>query len=268
MNINLKIAARLSQIAGFLVLLVSLISIFSGEFYYLFMDSSRVATYQGQDILVLVLVPVFYLVINQAKKQSLTSLIIWLGINGYYLYIYSIYAFNGIYSELFLFYIAIISLTFYAIIRMVSAIRPGTTNQFFTKKIPVKLISIYFILVALFQAIAWVSVILQQIQDKEPAPANAVYVLDLAFLLPLFFLTAYWLWRNHSQSFLVAPALLIFSSIYGMAFIASQILKYYRNIEYHPIATYIFIIFTFIALVLSIIFLLNKKEIPRKKKKK
>jgi hypothetical protein len=231
------------------------------------MENSRVATYQGQDILALLAVPVFYFVIHRAKKQSLTALIIWLGLNGYYLYIYSIYAFNGIYSELFLFYIAIISLSFYAIIRLVNAIRPSTTDQFFTKKIPVKLISIYFILIALFQAIAWVSIILQHINYKEPAPANAVYVLDLALLLPLFFLTAYWLWRGHAQSYLTAPALLVFSSIYGMAFIAGQVLKYYRNLEYHPIATYLFIIFTFIAVVLSIIFLINKKKTPEKKKK-
>ena len=267
MNTNLKIASRLSQIAGFLILLVSLISIFSGEFYYLFMENTRVATYQGQDIIALVSLPVFYLAINLAKKKSVPGLLIWLGLNGYYLYVYSIYAFNGIYSDLFLFYIAIISLSFFAIIRAMSAIEPSAINQYFSPKTPTKLISIYLILVALFQSIAWVSIILQHIRYKEPAPANAIYVLDLALLLPFFMLSAYWLWRKHGKAYLATPVLLIFSSLYGLAFIAGQTLKYYRNLEYHPLATYIFIIFTFIAIVLSFIFLFNKKNTEKKRNK-
>lgn len=263
MNTNLKLASSLSRIAGFLVLMVTLISIFSGEFYYVFMDDARVATYQGQDLIALLSLPLFFLAIHYAKRKKFIALNIWLGLLGFYLYIYSTYAFNGIYSELFLFYLAIISLSFYAIIRLLNAVDAKVTNKFFSRNVPVKMTSIYFILIALLQAIGWITIILQHIKYDEPAPANAIYVLDLAFLLPLFVLTAYWLWRKHAKGFLSAPVLLVFSSIYGLAFLAGQVFKYYRALEYQPIATYIFIVFTFIAIILSVTFLISRKNSVR-----
>lgn len=271
MNLNIKIAARLSQITGFLVLLVTLISLFSGEFYYLFIDETRVATYQGQDILALLTIPFLYLVIHLSKRKSIPAFIIWISINGFYLYIYSIYAFNGIYSELFLFYIAIISLSFYTFIRLLGPLDVHALSNHFSKNAPRKIVSLYLILIATLQAIAWIAIILQHINYSDPAPANAIFVLDLAILLPLFVLSAFWLWRSHTKGFLAAPSLLVFNSIYGLAFITGEFLKYYRNLEYSSLSIYIFIIFTFIAIVLSIIFLTSSKNTfkkPGKKKKK
>ena len=264
----LKLAIDLSYITGFLALLVSLISVFSGEFYFQFVSEARVATYQGQDLLILASIPIFYWVINLAKKGSASGLFIWIALLTYFLYVYAVYAFNGIYSDLFLFYIAIISISFFSLIRLINSIDYEALHKMFSKKVPEKIVSIYFILIALIQAIIWVSIIYQQMSDNEPAAANAIFVIDLAFLLPTFMLSAYWLWRKHLLGYILSPVLLIFTVLYGLALISGQIFKYFRQVDYHPLPTYILIIFTFIALVLSLVFLNSKENKIRKTAKK
>jgi len=227
-----------------------------------------VATYQGQDLLTLVSVPIFYWVVYLAKNGSARGLFIWMAILTYYLYINAAYAFNGIYSDLFLFYITIISTSFFSIIRLTHSIDYEVLLNMYSKKKPEKIIAIFFILIALIQAIIWVSIINQQMSANEPAAANAIYVIDLAFLLPTFMLSAYWLWRKHLAGYIISPVLLIFTFIYGLALISGQIFKNFRQVEYHALPTYILIIFTFIALGLSLVFLNSRENKVRKSAKK
>jgi hypothetical protein len=51
-------------------------------------------------------------------------------------------------------------------------------------------------------------------------PTSAVHVQDLAVVLPLYLLTAAWLWRRHAWGFVLAPILLILADVMLVALLA------------------------------------------------
>jgi len=57
-------------------------------------------------------------------------------------------------------------------------------------------------------------------------PTNPVYVLDLAFLIPLYIVTAIWLLRRHPWSGLLAGGLAVFNSLLSVSIVSSTLVQY------------------------------------------
>lgn len=110
-----KIALWLSVIDAFLVLLASASGILLKSIYA---RETLSWALQGiaQDIVNLIAVVVLCIAAYFVNKGSIKAFLIWSGALLYLLYAYSIYAFDVHFNSLFLVYVAIMGLSFYALV--------------------------------------------------------------------------------------------------------------------------------------------------------
>jgi hypothetical protein len=153
----------------------------------------------GQDVVSLVVVlPSLIVSAFLAFRGSSRARIIWLGTLIYLVYTYVVAAFDVKFNSLFLVYVSLLGCSLYALIGgLVTSDLQGIKERF-TEKTPVKVVSIYLaVLVVLFYSV-WLGEIVpalmanevpQSIQDNG-TPTNAVHVLDMAWILPAFGITA------------------------------------------------------------------------------
>jgi hypothetical protein len=190
-----------------------------------------VAQARGQDFVSLVVVlPALIITAFLAHRGSPRARLLWLGGLVYLVYTYIIAAFDVKFNLLFLVYVALLGCSLYALIGSLATTNMAGIKACFTEKTPVKAVSIYLAVLAVLFYPMWLSEIIsalmagrvpQSILDNG-TPTNAVHVLDMAWILPAFGITAVNLWRKQALGYTLAGTLLsyavfLISAILGMA---------------------------------------------------
>jgi len=142
-------------------------------------------------------------------RPSVKPFIIALGLAGYFLYGYGLYAFQGGYTSLYLLYLAIFGLSLYSLITGLLAFRSETLAGInmplrLRTAIAAFLLSILAILVPL-----WLIRISGPIAQHIPPDTYGVFVLDLGVVFPAFAIIAYLLLRGRPWGDLLAGVALI-----------------------------------------------------------
>ena len=179
----------------------------------------------SQDIVNLVAVVVLLLAAYGANRGSLRAYLVWSGALLYLLYAYSIYAFDVHFNRFFLVYVAILGLSFYALVSSVIHLRLNDLTGYFAPTIPIRLLGVFFLVLGALFYLLWLreDVTALLIGTIPPSvtqtnvPTNPVHVLDIGFYLPAMFITAWLLWRRHLWGYLLAGPLLVFSALMGTA---------------------------------------------------
>lgn len=170
----------------------------------------------GQDIANLGLYPLLLACARRARRGSLRAYLIWLGILGYSVYTYAIYAFALHYGPLFLPYVAVLGLSLYALVGGLLSLDPARVKAALAQRGQGAAGGVLVAIGALF-ALLWMSEIVPSLMAGTlPASltesgliTNPVYVLDLAFVLPAALATGLGLRRGLAWSYCAAPVLLV-----------------------------------------------------------
>jgi hypothetical protein len=171
----------------------------------------------GQDAITLVVaLPTLVIGAFLAGRGSHGARLVWLGGLVYTVYTYVGYAFDIRFNPLFLVYVALLGCSTYALIGGLVTTDLAGIKVCFTAKTPVKAVSIYLGVIAVLFYFLWLSeAVPASIAGKTPqsvidagTPTNAVYVLDMAWILPAFGITAVGLWRKRALGYTLAGALL------------------------------------------------------------
>jgi hypothetical protein len=183
----------------------------------------------GQDLVSLVVVlPTLIATAFLASRGSPHARIIWLGELIYLVYTYAVAAFDVNFNSLFLVYIAVLGCSLYALIGGLVTTNVLDIKKSFTEKTPVQAISIYLTVLAVLFYFLWLREIVpallarevpQSIQDNG-TPTNAIHVLDMAWILPAFVITALSLWRKRALGYTLAGALLSYCVLLIMAILS------------------------------------------------
>lgn len=193
----------------------------------LYRDSpSFAAQAEGQDVISLVVVlPMLIVTAWLASRGSPHARLIWLGSLIYLVYSYVISAFVVMFNPLFLVYVAILGCSLYALIVGLVTLDKSEIQTLATEKTPVKAVSIYLAVLAILFYFLWLSETLpalvagtipQSIQENG-TPTNAVHVLDMAWILPAFGITAVNLWRKQALGYTLAGAMLSYTVLLILA---------------------------------------------------
>jgi hypothetical protein len=161
-------------------------------------------------------------------RGSLSALSIWLGCLAYFMYAFAIYAFGVHFGALFLAYVAVLGLAFYAFVGTLAGLditvvtaplrdRPSRAGASF----------LLFATGVLFAAL-WLAEDVPHVLGNAPPPSldetglatNPVHVLDLAIVLPAMIVTGVLLRRRRPLGLLLAPVLLVFAVAMGGAILA------------------------------------------------
>lgn len=183
----------------------------------------------GQDLISLaVVLPTLIVTAFLASRGSPRARLIWLGILVYLVYTYVVAAFDVRFNSLFLVYVALLGCSLYGLIGGLATANLVRIKSCFTEKTPIKVVSIYLAILAVLFYFMWLSEIVpalvireipQSIQDNG-TPTNAVHVLDMAWILPAFGITAFSLWRKNNLGYTLAGALLTYCALLILAILS------------------------------------------------
>ena len=182
--------------------------------------------FRGSDLVRLaIVVPLLFVAMGLARRGSHRALLVWLGILWLTVYDYAFYLFGAAYNELFLVYTALVVLSGLALLFAMPSIDAATISQRFSSGTPVRLISVYLLLVALFLGGLWIfQSVAFIITGEEPQSLEAsghvteiVFALDLSLLVPGLAIAAIWLWQRRPWGYVLAAMMLVKGTLYPFA---------------------------------------------------
>ena len=180
----------------------------------------------AQDFISLtVVLPIVAISAFLASRGSHRARLVWLGALVYLVYSYVIDAFVVRFNSMFLVYVALLGCSLYALIGGLATASVVSIKASFTERTPVRTVSTFLVvLAALFYAM-WLretvpallaGAVPLSVQQNGTA-TNAVHVLDMAWMLPAFLITAIALWRKRVLGYILAGAALSFVTLLALA---------------------------------------------------
>lgn len=161
------------------------------------------------------------------KRNSFRALLVWLGVLIYLIYSFVLYSFFVHFGPLFLCYVVVLGLSFYAFVGALAGLDwPGAGER--CARVRVKPASVLLATVALLFGLLWLADILTALArgglpadlEQVGLPVNPIHVLDLAILLPGAFIVAVLLWRRKTRGYVLAVPFLVFFVLMGLAIIS------------------------------------------------
>ena len=199
-----------------------------GKGLYQYMSADVAIQGIAQDYITLFLaIPLLLLSLFWARKGSLKGRFILAGTIGYIFLTYLFYMNMAMYNSLFLVYVSLTGLTFFALVLTLLSININQLPQVFNKPLPTKFIGGFLIFNASCIALLWMSVVVPPLIDKTIVPLSVqhyttltVQAFDLSLFLLISFVLGLLLIRKHKFGFLMAPVYLVFLSLLMTALIA------------------------------------------------
>lgn len=217
----------------------------------------------GTDVVTLcVAIPLLGLAAGAMRDGSLRARLLWLGGLGYLVYAYGMYALGVRWNPLFLAYLTLFSLSFFALVIGFLGTDAAVVRARATR-VPVRSVAAYLIAIAVLVSALWlreeVAALLSgtvppSVQQFE-APTNIVHVFDLGLVLPAMVIAAVLLLRDRPWGYVLAGALLIKASTIGL-WVAVMIWFSARvGVGTPPAYTAFFLALTVVGVALSWVFL-------------
>ena len=206
----------LSSIASVLVIISSSSGLIIGPSLYQPMTPDELLPGSLSQDTVSLLVGITVFILSVRRKRLQLDSLVWLGLLGYLIYAYSLYSFEGVYNPLFLCYVAILGLTVWSVILFFWHAHLDRVRA--DKKAPPRRITACFLLaLVLLFLLLWLSIIVPAMFSRVPPDGNAIFVQDLAFVLPLLAATARLLWKADPLGDVLAVPILVKAGLVGIS---------------------------------------------------
>lgn len=222
----------------------------------------------GQDLFsLLVSLPGLVISAIRAGRGSLRARMVWLGILGYLLYTYAFLAFNVHFNILFLVYVGLLGCSAYAFLGGILGMKIERLTPGDNKDHTAKVVSIFLVMVMVLLYVNWLSELVPalwlgdvpRLVRELGVPAYAIHVLDMAFLLPAFGISAWGLWRRKPWGMLSAGVLLILILTLGGEILTLSAVEWLAGF---PVPAGRFILYAVLLLIDPILSIGYLKRIP------
>jgi hypothetical protein len=175
---------------------------------------SVVAQGQASDFVTLFLaIPLLIFSLIKALKQSFKGSLLLIGTLAYFLYTYVSYTFLWTYNNLFIVYVALMSMSLFALILSIQTIDLNKLPSKFSNKLPLKLLSAYQFFIAVMIGMLWMGKIITSLLTNTPPiglehyTTLVIQAMDLGFVVPLAFLSGYLLLKKNLMVTYLHPLL-------------------------------------------------------------
>lgn len=233
-QLNLKPALTLSVIVTILAIAASVGGLIIPDLYR---DNEFVksAWFTNDLITLIVAIPLLITSLLFAFKGSVRWQLVWMGMLGYMVYNFAFYLFGAAFNNLFLVYVALFSSSIAALILGLSNLNVNDIALRFSPKTPVKVISIYIMLIAIMLFLVEMGMISSYFQTGilpetiklTGHPTSIVFALDLSIVVPVSVVTAVLLWKRNSWGYVMGMIMLLKGFTYGLVLsIGTALLAY------------------------------------------
>lgn len=180
-------------------------------------DSVTIAAQgKAQDVVTIILgIPLLFISLCLARKGSLKGRLLLTGTLGYFLYTYISYTFLSMYNPLFLFYVILMSASFFAFtLSMMSFDIEGLSSSF-NKKLPVKFIGGFQLFIAVTIGMLWLGKIIPSLVNGttplglEHYTTLVIQGMDLGFIIPAAFISGILIIKRKPFGYLLSSVIII-----------------------------------------------------------
>jgi hypothetical protein len=165
-----------------------------------------------------------------AHRGSTRGIVLWLGAVAYLGYNGVMLLLGTPFNALFLFYDAILGLSIWAAIALLHRVDADAVAARFAPGLRARPVAVFIWVIVALNTLVWLRGLLPGlVADGTPSflvgtglTTFPTYVQDFAFWLPLFTVTAWWLWRRQPWGLLLAPALMAYFALEGVGVAVDQ----------------------------------------------
>ncbi len=207
---NLRTAKLLWSITEVLTLIVSIGGLLIKGIYENLFQADFLPGAIAQDVITAALSLFLLILIYFTKQDDIKKQIIIIGVIGSQWYLYGILTMERVYNLFYLFYLAIFALAFWSLLYSLSGYRSEKFQHLQIKNGVLKTTAISSIIIAVLFNILWIMSLLPLMQEHNRIEyLYSIYILDLGFVMPAFFITAIMSLRKMPLGILMAPAIMI-----------------------------------------------------------
>lgn len=195
----------------------------------------RTAWYGNDWVTLVAVVPMLALALWRSWRGSRRAQLVWLGGLWYMLYNYAFYLFGAVFNAFFLLYVALFTLSMYALFLGLYDLDLEGIRQSFRDRTPVRWISGFLVFITLPLLIVeggqCVNFILTGVVPEVP---SLIFALDLSFVIPASILGGILLWQRRAWGFVLAALMLVKGATYGLVLATNTILINARKLTETP----------------------------------
>lgn len=200
-------------------------------------------------VTVFIAIPLLLMALSGYRKKLIKSHFILSGILGYFFVTYLFYLAMGMYNRMFLFYAALLALSFFGLFISIKCLNKQNRVYQFSEKTPAKPVGWFLIFNACCIAFLWLSIVVPSLMDGTIYPIELkqyttliVQGFDLGLLLPIAFVVGLLLINKKPEGYLYSTIYLVFLSLLMTALTAKIIAMAINGANVVPV---VFIIPTF-----------------------
>ncbi len=213
-----------------MALSASLIGVINQGIYQKFRTATALPAILSQDLIAVLASIAMLFMIVRIKEGDFVKQSILLGIIGYLFYIYGLYVVGKMYNVLYLIYMAIFSLTLFSLVYGIANIKKKAFDNVKIQKNVRKVSAAFLFLIPIIFYPMWIIEMWPFMQEmRVPLVNSNVYILDVCFLLPVFFMMAVMLLKGNEFAILLTPVLLIKGFTLGISVALTELLRPFYN---------------------------------------
>lgn len=224
----------------------------------------------AQDMVTLFLiVPGMIVALILIRKEKVIGNFLLTGLFGYMLYTYMSYAFLMFYNDLFLLYVANMTLSFYGFVLCVMMLLEDARVECLKSNMPTKGMRIFLIISGVMIFLMWTGRIVPTIgNDTAPVGLDncttlVIQAMDIGIIVPACFVIAYLLRIKHKLGYVLGPVIIVKAVTLVTAVMAMAICMKLSGVEVEMSS---FLIFGPICIASYFYFFLTMKRIADTKK--
>lgn len=207
---NLKLNKILWSATTIFALIASVYGLLNNNIYRNLMSDGFVAAQYTQDILTIIVCIILAFLIFKTKEKSYKTQIVIIGIISSLAYLYAIFSIERVYNSMYLVYLVILSTAFYTTIYSISSFRLDLISKIEVPKIIRNSTAIFSMIIGVLFSFLWIGALLPLMRTGNQIDnLYSIYILDLAFAMPAFFITAIMTFLKKPLGYVLTPIMYI-----------------------------------------------------------
>jgi hypothetical protein len=245
------------------------VQVWGGSGLYKYDSVGAVPQEIGQDLVTLCIgIPLLVIASIMAGRGLLRGKVLLAGTLGYFLYTYTSMSMLAAYNELFLVYVALMSLSLFGFVMSIASIDVAILPAHFTSKFPRRAVGGFALFLGAMLLLLWLKLIVPALlAGTSPVGLDSyttlvIQALDLGFITPAAILTGVLLLRRVALGYLLSSVVLVLGFTMGAALLAMGIGQVLAGVQVDPVAFVIFIALALVDAALTILLLRSISETP------